>query len=204
MTSDFDRALEKCERAVIARYLPKAGTSRSLHDWLAEDLGSAELADELIAHCERLDFKKGEVIAQQGDPADCMHFILEGRVAVIVQLRDGRTIRVRSLGFHTTIGEMGLMSRQKRSATIKAEADSVLYALNVKSYERITRENPALSHALLTYVIAVMADRLTFASKAMEFCVANPDCPVNWKSVRHQPTRSQRFRKPSESNRVRM
>jgi sulfate permease, SulP family len=167
VTSDFDRALEKCERAVIARYLPQVGASRTLHDWLAEDLGSAKLADELIAHCEKLYFKKGEIIATQGDPADCMHFILSGRVAIIVQLRDGRTVRVRSLGFHTTIGEMGLISRQKRSATIKAEADSVLYALNVEAYERIARENPALSHALLTYVIAVMADRLAFASKAM-------------------------------------
>jgi SulP family sulfate permease len=152
---------------VIAKYLPQVGASRTLHDWLAEDLGSAELADELIAYCEKLQFKKGEIIATQGDPADCMHFILSGRVAIIVQLRDGRTVRVRSLGFHTTIGEMGLISRQKRSATIKAEADSVLYALNVEAYQRIARENPALSHALLTYVIAVMADRLAFASKAM-------------------------------------
>jgi sulfate permease, SulP family len=134
---------------VIANYLPQVGTSRTLHDWLAEDLGSAELADELIAHCEKLHFKKGEIIAAQGDPADCMHFILEGRVAVIVTMRDGRTIRVRSLGFHTTIGEMGLISRRNRSATIKAEADSVLYALNVKADQRIARENPALSHALL-------------------------------------------------------
>ena len=152
---------------MIAKYLPEVGTSRALRDWLAEDLGSAELADELIAHCEKLHFKKGDIIAAQGDPADCMHFILEGRVAIIVHLRDGRAVRVRSLGFHTTIGEMGLISRQKRSATIKAETDSVLYALSVEAYQRITRENPALSHALLTYVIAVMADRLTFASKAM-------------------------------------
>jgi sulfate permease, SulP family len=152
---------------VIAKYLPQLGTSRTLHDWLAEDLGSEKLADELIAHCEELHFKKGEIIAAQGDPADCMHFILAGRVAVIVKMRDGRTVRVRSLGFHTTIGEMGLISRQKRSATVKAEADSVLYALSVEAYERIARENPALSHALLTYVITVMADRLTFASKAM-------------------------------------
>ena len=167
VTSDFDRALEKCERVVIAKYLPEVGASRTLHDWFAEDLGSAEFADELIAHCEKLHFKKGDIIAEQGDPANCMHFILEGRVAILVRLRNGRTIRVRSLGFHTTIGEMGLISRQKRSATVKAEADSVLYALSMTAYQRITRENPALSNALLTYVIAVMADRLTFASKAM-------------------------------------
>jgi SulP family sulfate permease len=95
-----------------------------------------------------------------------MHFILEGRVAIVVRLDNGRTLRVRSLGFHT-IGEMGLISRQARSATIKAEADSVLYALSLDAYQRIARENPDLNRALLTYVIQVMADRLNFASKAM-------------------------------------
>jgi hypothetical protein len=30
------------------------------------------------------------VISVQGDEADSMHFILDGRVAVIVELRDGR------------------------------------------------------------------------------------------------------------------
>jgi SulP family sulfate permease len=74
---------------------------------------------------------------------------------------------VRSLGFHSTIGEMGLISRQMRSATIKAEADSIHYALSIDAYERITCENPALRQALLTYVVGVMTDRLSFASKAM-------------------------------------
>jgi sulfate permease, SulP family len=167
VTSDFDRALETCERAVIRRYLPEAGASRSLRAWLAEDLGSADLADDLIAHCREMRVNKGDIIARQGDPADCMHFILEGRVAVIVRLRNGKAMRVRSLGFHTTIGEMGLITHQNRSATIMAEADSVLYALGIEAYERITASNPALSQALLTYVIGVMTDRLNFASKTM-------------------------------------
>ena len=42
-----------------------------------------------------------------GIAADCMHFIMKGRVAIIVHLRNGRTLRVRSLGFHTAIGKMG-------------------------------------------------------------------------------------------------
>ena len=89
-----------------------------------------------------------------------MHFILEGRVGVIVKFEDGRSVRVRSLGPHTTIGEMGLITRQARSATIQAEGDSVLYALSIDAYERIRRENRPLSQALLTYVITVMAERL--------------------------------------------
>jgi SulP family sulfate permease len=167
VTSDFDRALETCERAVIKRYLPKRGEKPALRDWLTQALGSAEYADELVSHCKKLHFKKGDIIAEQGDEADCMHFIMKGRIAVIVHMRNRRTLRVRSLGFHTTIGEMGLISRQARSATIKAESDSVLYALSLDAYQRIARENPDLNRALLTYVIEVMADRLNFASKTM-------------------------------------
>jgi SulP family sulfate permease len=96
-----------------------------------------------------------------------MHFILEGRVGIIVKLDDGREVRVRSLGPHTTTGEMGLITRQLRSATIQAEIDSVLYALRVEAYERLKRENPPLHQALLTYVVTVMAERLGFASKVI-------------------------------------
>jgi sulfate permease, SulP family len=57
----------------------------------------------------------------------------------MVKFDDGRSGRVRSLGPHTTIGEMGLITRQLRSATIQAELDSVLYALSFEAYERNPR-----------------------------------------------------------------
>src|SRR5262249_12386683 len=108
-----------------------------------------------------------DIIAAQGEPAGSMHFILEGRVGIIVRMEDGRSVRVRSLGSHTTIGEMGLITRQLRSATIEAEVPSVLYALSAEAFERIKTENAALGRALLTYVIPVRAERLSFASKVI-------------------------------------
>jgi len=138
-----------------------------LREWFTEALGSAAYAGQLIACCQRLDVRQDEIIASQGEPADCMHFILEGRIGIIVKMDDGRMIRVRSLGPHTTIGEMGLITRQKRSATIKAEVPSVLYELNADAYERLKRENGALAQALLTYIVRVMAERLSFASKVI-------------------------------------
>jgi sulfate permease, SulP family len=76
-------------------------------------------------------------------------------------------IRVRSQGPHTTIGEMGLITQQPRSATMQAELASVLYELSASDYGRIKRENPGLSHALMTYIITVMAERLSFANRAI-------------------------------------
>jgi len=167
LADDLDHALETCEKEVIATHWAKDAQGRSLREWFTQALGSADLAEQLTACCQRLEVRQNDIIASQGDPADCMHFILEGRVGIMVKFDDGRSVRVRSLGPHTTIGEMGLITRQVRSATIQAELDSVLYALSFEAYERLKSENRPLHQALLSYVVTVMAERLGFASKVI-------------------------------------
>ncbi len=167
VSSDLDRALESCEEEVIAAHSVGGGGGGTLRDWLTEALGNTALAEQLSLLCERLEVDKDEIIAKQGEPARSMHFILEGRVGIIVTMDDGRMIRVRSLGPHTTIGEMGLITRQMRSATIQAEVPSVLYELSADAYERLKQDNSALAQALLTYTVRVMAERLSFASRVI-------------------------------------
>jgi SulP family sulfate permease len=164
---DLDRALESCENAIIGAHRAQGGETRSLRAWLSEALGDPQLADRLAEYCRRLEVRAGDIIARQGDAAAAMHFILEGRVGIIVDLPEGRSMRVRSLGRHTTVGEMGLITRSPRSATIQAEAASVLYELDAEAFERIKRAHPALSQALLAYVVRVMAERLSFANRAI-------------------------------------
>jgi len=167
IAADLDRALEFCEQKIIEAHQTAADDARSLRAWLSEALGAAQQADRLTEYCRRLDVAAGDILARQGDPATSMHFILEGRIGIVVDLGEGRTMRVRSLGRHTTIGEMGLITGRPRSATLHAEADSVLYELSVEAYERIKRDEPALSQALLGYVISVMSERLSFANRAV-------------------------------------
>ncbi len=119
----------------------------------------------MIRRCHRLEVGAGETIVEAGDAADSMHFILDGRVGIMIPAGCGRTTRVRSLGRYTTIGEMGLVSHAPRSATIQAEIASVLYVLDSEQFEAIKTSDPALSQKLLTYFISVMAERLTFANR---------------------------------------
>ena len=162
---DIDRALEFCESAIISAHIDAEGEGLSLRDWLAKALGKEEFANILADNCQRREFGAGEVIAQQGAPSDCMHFIIKGRVGIIVNLESGHSIRVRSLGRHTTIGEMGLLTGRARSAMVQSEVASVAYELRAETFERLRVEHPALVQALLTYVIGLMAERLSFASK---------------------------------------
>jgi SulP family sulfate permease len=164
---DLDRALESCEEAIITAYRAEGAELDSLRGWLTKALGSADNADALAALCRRFEVAPGDIVARQGEPSNSMHFILDGRVGVVVDLGGGHSVRVRSLGRHTTIGEMGLISGRPRSATIQAETASVLYELSAEHFAALKREQPALGQALLSYVIAVMAERLNFASRVI-------------------------------------
>jgi SulP family sulfate permease len=164
---NLDKALEACEQAVIEAHQARADDAPSLQAWLTEALGDAGHAETMARHCTRLQFQPGDIIARQGDAADSMHFILEGRVGIIVDQGEHRSVRVRSLGARTTIGEMGLITHRPRSATIQAEAPSILYEFRTGDFEQLQRERPALSLALMRYVTAVMAERLSFANRVI-------------------------------------
>ena len=101
-------------------------------------------------------FLTRDVLAEQGGPADSMHFVLEGRDGILVDLGEGRSIRVRRLGRHTTVGEMGLITRRPRSATVQAEAAAVAYELPAAACRRLKEEQPAPAQVLLIHVIGVL------------------------------------------------
>jgi sulfate permease, SulP family len=167
IVAELDHALEECENQIIAQHQGLEQEEASLRDWFTQIMGNERDALALMHHCSRLEVDGGETIVRAGDAADSMHFILDGRVGIMVAAGEDRTTRVRSLGRYTTIGEMGLVSHAPRSATIKAEVASVLYVLSAEQFEAIKADDPALSHKLLTYFVSVMAERLSFANRTI-------------------------------------
>ena len=162
---ELDHALEWCENEIIAQHQGLEGEEASLRDWFTQILGTEQDAAELVQRCQRIEVDAGDIIVSAGDAADSMHFILDGRVGIMIPAGEGRIARVRSLGRYTTIGEMGLVSHAPRSATIQAEVASILYVLTAHQFETIKSENPMLGQKLLTYFVTVMAERLTFANR---------------------------------------
>jgi len=162
---ELDHALEWCENEVIMRHRGLADEEANLRDWFTKILRTADDSEELMRRCQRVEVSAGEIVVQAGDAADSMHFILDGRLGIMVPAGDGKLTRVRSLGRYTTVGEMGLVAYAPRSATIQAEIASVLYLLRADAFEDIKQNHPALSQKLLTYFVSVMAERLAFASR---------------------------------------
>jgi SulP family sulfate permease len=164
---ELDHALEWCENEIIVQHQDREQEEASLRDWFIQILGTEQDATGLMHRCQRIEVDAGQTIVRAGEAADSMHFILDGRVGIMIPADEGRTTRVRSLGRYTTIGEMGLVSQAPRNATIQAEVASILYVLSADQFEAIKADDPALSQKLLTYFVSVMAERLTFANRTI-------------------------------------
>ncbi len=92
----------------------------------------------------------GEVIVREGDPAD-RFYIIEGGRFLVDQLdpATGEQRRLRALGPGEVFGELGLLRSAPRSATVTAETDGSLLALDAGDFLALVNAGPGLSVRLL-------------------------------------------------------
>src|SRR5690606_22697133 len=85
----------------------------------AADSTDAEIAQAL----EWVTVQRGETLFRQGDAADSLYVIVQGLLRVVVSGDDGEIV-VNELARGDTVGEMGLLSGEPRSASVIAVRDS--------------------------------------------------------------------------------
>lgn len=93
-------------------------------------------------------YADGEVIIRQGDVGDCMYVIQEGQVAVVAE-QDGKEVRLAVLGDDDFFGEMALVEREVRSATVRALGDVRVLTVDKKVFLRRIQEDPSLAFRLV-------------------------------------------------------
>jgi MFS family permease len=92
----------------------------------------------------------GEVIVRQGDPADRFYVVADGAVRVTQAPEGGRAeVHLRDLGPGDVFGEIGLLRRSPRTATVTASAPGTLLALRADAFHDLVGSGPGLSTRLL-------------------------------------------------------
>ena len=88
--------------------------------------------------------KKGEVVFRQGDPVDCMYDIAWGRVGVYADYDRPEEKLLAELGEGEVFGEMSLIEKAPRSATVVAlEKDTQLIEITEDNFLSYFEEKPA-------------------------------------------------------------
>ena len=118
---------------------------------LFESLSDDEI-DRLHRMAATIELPEGDFLMREGEPGDAMFVVLDGDLEV--SRRDGavdEVIAVRAPG--EVLGEMALLQRQARTATVRALSPARLLRISSDAYEELLAHNPHASRAIVTTVM---------------------------------------------------
>jgi CRP-like cAMP-binding protein len=100
---------------------------------LFEMLSPAEL--ELVAEMSRpRKFAAGEVVFEEGEVGDSLFVVASGAVDVLRRNDSGELKVINTFEAPHFVGEMALIDKEQRSATVRARADTVLLQLTAQNF----------------------------------------------------------------------
>ena len=113
-------------------------------------------------------YAAGEVLFRQGEEGDTFYIIRDGKVAISVADAEGRSTVVAHLGKGAFFGEMSLLTGEKRTATITAEADTTVLALSKAIFADVLETNAQIAEALAKVLEKRQRENLEKMAKTKE------------------------------------
>src|SRR3990172_1748649 len=90
---------------------------------------------------QEVHFNAGETLIRQGDPGDCLYIIVDGEAGIDIR-GAGRVATRRA---KNSIGEMGIISRNPRTADCVALTDLTTLRINQDDFWDLLAEKPPLA-----------------------------------------------------------
>jgi ABC-type bacteriocin/lantibiotic exporter with double-glycine peptidase domain/CRP-like cAMP-binding protein len=104
-----------------------------------------EITPELIDRFERVEMADGEDAVRQGEHADALYLVRDGRLGVWISGEDGVGKRVRTVHSGEFFGELALVRGSARTATVRAEGSVRLLRLSAVHFHRLMEDSPAFA-----------------------------------------------------------
>jgi signal transduction histidine kinase len=114
---------------------------------------SDEELKQLMDMAEPVPLRAGDLLIRQGEPGDAAYVLIKGDFEV--QKQSGQSlikIDVRNPG--DVVGEMALLSRTPRSASILAKTDAEALRIPQEAFEKLLRSSTTAAMAVLHWVMA--------------------------------------------------
>lgn len=134
----------------------KPGSLRRIK--ILADLKDAQLA-HLAEYMELQEVTQWSVLFSQGDTSDSMFLVWAGELRARTLVSGKETI-IATFGPGDFFGDMALFDHGPRSADVVANVDSTLLKISAISFNRLTREAPALATPFLQATARTLSARI--------------------------------------------
>lgn len=147
---------QKASRRTIVPFDKKAIVERLRQRYLFFSDFCEEELYEIFRSSSKQRYGQGEYLIQEGTSGTRMYFIVSGSVMVMAET-DGKRVELDTLNEGSCVGEMSMIDRMPRSASVVAIKETVALALN----ETVLRHaNPELCLKLYRNLATTLSERL--------------------------------------------
>src|SRR6266540_4500487 len=115
-------------------------------------LGESALRD-VETELEWVHLPGGATLFHQGDLADCLYIVINGRLRVtVVDCTNGERT-VSEMGRGDSVGEMAILTGEPRSATVRAVRDTELVKFSQAGFDRLVEKYPQMMRQFACLVV---------------------------------------------------
>ncbi len=133
---------------------------------LFDELSREELSI-VVDYMNLFEFEAGQPLFQEGDTGDYVCFVAEGIVDVMKKSITGSDIVISTLGKGSAIGEMAVIDKTPRSATVVARKATQLVILGQNGFKLILEKEPQIGNKILIGIARRLSTNLRRTSNQL-------------------------------------
>ena len=126
---------------------------------LFKDIETPELTALGLSLRER-SLRRGQVLFHEGEMGEEMFVVVRGSIVISKPVKERVEQVLARMGAGDFFGEMSLFDRSPRSATVQADSDVTLLALDREALRRLTDLSPRAAAAFFYALVQVFIERL--------------------------------------------
>lgn len=99
-------------------------------------------------HGRKMVLKEGDVLFCQGEESDAVYFVIGGRLDVYAAQGSSEPVRINTIEAGEMVGELGAITRQQRTATLKAASQVELLFIATPAFRALMSDRLSLVEAM--------------------------------------------------------
>ena len=130
---------------------------------------------ELIHECQEVSFEPGDILFRQGEHAEGLYLVETGELEVRAEAdQDDDEVVLAHIGAGGVVGEMAILERTERSATVQALSETHTFMLSRTAFEGLRGRRRMVAYKLIMGLAKVLGDRRRQTDERVAEVFENP------------------------------